>query len=107
MRASSAWKTRFALSVARYRSAQREVEEAAAREPPAVDTYIEARRELDGTGLMLDLAELLGAFKIPVLPPSGGALLEDLRRATKVVARALVDVLQEALLPPSQPTQPA
>lgn len=57
------------------------MEAAAAREPPAVDAYVEARRELDGAGLMLDLGELLEAFEVPALPPSGAALLEDLRRA--------------------------
>ncbi len=42
-------------------------------------------------GLMLDLAELLEAFTVPVLPPLGAALLEDLRRAAfDIVAWATV-----------------
>ena len=73
------------------REEAREAEEAATREPPAVDAYVEARRELDGTGLMLDLAELLEAFTVPVLPPLCAVLLEDLRRAAfDIVAWATV-----------------
>ncbi|KJA15837.1 hypothetical protein HYPSUDRAFT_334578 [Hypholoma sublateritium FD-334 SS-4] len=91
-RAPPAWHARFTLSIARYLCAQKEVEAAAAREPPDVDAYVEARRELDGAGLMLDLGELLEAFEVPNLPPPGVALLEDLQRAALDIVAWATDI---------------
>jgi len=61
---------------------------------PSVEDYIEMRRELHGSTMGLDIAELLEIFQIPELQGAGAEALENLTRsAFNIISWSMVNDL--------------
>lgn len=96
-RAPEGWDAaRFADSVRAFHTAQQALISEPGTppaEPPSIDAYLAARRELHGAGMILAVAELVQAVVPPTVPPAGAVAeaLDDLRGAAlDVIALATV-----------------
>ncbi|KAF8962913.1 isoprenoid synthase domain-containing protein [Flammula alnicola] len=97
-KASESWNSRFTQSVKLLRSAQEKVlSHQSKNHMPALDEYIEMRREMYGSSMTFDLAELLEIFQYPELQGASADILVDIKRAAFDVIAWSMDVVSYQL----------
>jgi len=90
-KASPSWNLRFTSSVQSFQASREQF--MLNQSMPSVEDYMKMRRELHGSSMGLNIAELLEIFQIPELQGAGADALENLKRSAFDVIACSMDVI--------------